>query len=227
MKNWNSAGCGKPFIAAFSGGKDSMLAIYLAALRATPLSLIVMLSQDAHNSGAHGLPRAFFEAQAEAMGIPVTFGVSDWAGYEAVYAKLLREGVAQGAQMLVTGEIDVPEHRCWHERVTGSAGLGLAMPLWCRSHREVTDEFLALGFRTMIISVNPAKGMAATDLGRILTPDLVAELEERGIDPCGEAGEFHTAVLDGPLFRHPVSVVTGEVYPLESYLCLKIRPAGR
>ena len=86
------------------------------------------------------------------------------------------------------------------------AGLKLGMPLWEMNHREAVDEFIHLGFSTMIVTVNLSLGMTEADLGRILTNDYVQELEARGIDPCGEGGEFHTTVLDGPLFQQPITV---------------------
>ena len=90
--------------------------------------------------------------------------------------------------------------------MTKKAGLKLAMPLWEMNHRQAVDEFIDLGFITMIVTVNLSLGMTEEDLGRILTYDYVQELEARGIDPCGEGGEFHTTVIDGPLFKQPILV---------------------
>lgn len=80
------------------------------------------------------------------------------------------------------------------------------MPLWEMDHKEVVEEFIHLGFITIIVTVNLSLGMREDDLGRMLTLDYVKELEARDIDPCGEGGEFHTTVIDGPLFKHPIAV---------------------
>lgn len=80
------------------------------------------------------------------------------------------------------------------------------MPLWEMDHREAVEEFLSLGFITIIVTVNLSLGMREEDLGRTLTHEYIKELEARGIDPCGEGGEFHTTVLDGPIFKQPIPV---------------------
>lgn len=75
------------------------------------------------------------------------------------FVKKLKEAKDLGAEVLVTGDIDVPEEECWHERVTNSIGLGLGMPLWRKNHKEVVEEFVNLGFVTKIVTVNLNKGM--------------------------------------------------------------------
>ena len=135
------------------------------------------------------------KAQAEAIGLPLFTVATNWEDYEKIFVKKLKEAKDLGAEVFVTGDIDVPEEDCWHERVTSGIGLGLGMPLWRKNHKEVVEEFVNLGFVTKIVTVNLNKGMKKEDLGRILTFDYIKELEERGIDPCGEAGEFHTIVI--------------------------------
>lgn len=100
----------------------------------------------------------------------------------------------------------MPAHGCWHDKVTKNAGLKLGMPLWEMDHREAVEEFIHLGFTTIVVTVNLSLGMREDDLGRTLTLEYVKELIDRGIDPCGEGGEFHTTVINGPLFKHPIPV---------------------
>lgn len=91
-----------------------------------------------------------------------------------------------------------------------AAGLKLCLPLWQNDRRELVAEFIALGFKAMIVTVN--ERMLSPDyLGRELSRELLKELEEEGVDPCGENGEFHTVVLDGPIFRRPLLPKLGEV----------------
>ena len=131
---------------------------------------------------------------------------SSWNDYEKEFIGLLEKAKDQDAEVLVTGDLDTVAHGCWHEKVTDRVGLKLGMPLWGMNHREAVEELIHLGFVTMIVTVNLTLGMCEEDLGRILTHEYVKELEDRGIDPCGEGGEFHTTVIDGPLFKHPISV---------------------
>ena len=147
---------------------------------------------------------------------------SSWNDYEKEFIRLLEKAKYQGAEVLVTGDLDMPAHGCWHEKVTDNAGLKLGMPLWEMNHREAVDEFINLGFVTVIVTVNLTLGMSEEDLGRMLTHEYVKELEARGIDPCGEGGEFHTTVIDGPIFKHPIPVRTCNILKDGEYAFLPL-----
>ena len=86
----------------------------------------------------------------------------------------------------------------------------------------MVEEFIDLGFITKIVTINLNKGMKPEDLGRVLTHEYMKELEGRGIDPCGEAGEFHTTVIDGPLFKQPIPIKEGEVTQRGEYMYLSL-----
>lgn len=204
--SWKHGARGRKFVASYSGGKDSTLALYKAMQEGEAVGLIVMMEEEGKRSRSHGMPPEVIQAQAEAIGLPVFSAPASWEGYEAVFMDLLAQAKANGAEVLVTGDLDVPAHGCWHDRVTQNAGLKLGMPLWEMDHKEAVETFIQLGFITIIVTVNLTLGMTEADLGRVLTLDLVKEFEARGIDPCGEGGEFHTTVVDGPLFKRPVPV---------------------
>lgn len=157
------------------------------------------------------MPPELIRAQAESIGLPVYTAAASWTDYEKVFIKLLETAKNQGAEVLITGDIDMSAHGCWHEKVTNHVGLKLGMPLWEINRREVVEKFINLGFVSLVVTVNLSLGMHEGDLGRILTHEYILELEARGIDPCGEGGEFHTTVIDGPLFNHPISVQKWEI----------------
>ncbi|WP_431026731.1 diphthine--ammonia ligase [Lysinibacillus sp. LZ02] len=203
---WKNNARGRKFIASFSGGKDSVLALYKAMKVGEAIGLIVMLEEEGERSRSHGMPPELIRAQATSIGLPVYTAASSWTDYEQVFMNLLEKAKKQGAEVLVTGDLDMPAHGCWHDKVTKNAGLKLSMPLWKMDHREVVKEFINLGFVTIIVTVNLSLGMREDDLGRTLTHEYVKELEARGIDPCGEGGEFHTTVIDGPIFKQPIPV---------------------
>src|SRR5690606_37063910 len=96
------------------------------------------------------------------------------------------------------------------------------MPLWEMNHQEAVEEFINLGFVTSIVTVNLSLGMREDDLGRILTHEYVKELDARGSDPCGEGGEFHTTVLDGSIFKHPIPVRKCEIIKDGDYAFLSL-----
>ncbi|KAA0561770.1 diphthine--ammonia ligase [Rossellomorea aquimaris] len=210
-KEWKHGARGHSFITSFSGGKDSVLALYKASKDGDALGLIVMLEEEGKRSRSHGMPPELIRAQAESIGLPVFTASASWTDYEKVFMTLLEKAKEQGAEVLVTGDLDMPEHGCWHEKVAKHAGLKLGMPLWGMNHREAVEEFIDLGFVSIVVTVNLSLGMRPEDLGRTLTHEYIKELEARGIDPCGEGGEFHTTVVDGPIFNHPVPVLKREI----------------
>ncbi|MCT4477798.1 ATPase [Bacillus sp. BA3] len=220
--DWKNSARGHKFIASFSGGKDSVLALYKAMKIGEAVGLIVMLEEEGKRSRSHGMPPELIHAQAESIGLPVYTAAASWTDYEKVFMHLLENAKNQGAEVLVTGDLDMPAHGCWHDKVTKNAGLKLGMPLWEMNHREAVEEFMNLGFVTIIVTVNLSLGMTEDDLGRTLTHEYVKELEARGIDPCGEGGEFHTTVIDGPIFKQPITVRKCEIIKDGEYAFLPL-----
>ncbi|WP_342575955.1 diphthine--ammonia ligase [Solibacillus sp. FSL K6-1781] len=222
LMDWKNNAHGQKFIASFSGGKDSALALYKAMMVGEAVGLIVMLEEEGKRSRSHGMTPELIHAQARSIGLPVYTAAASWRDYEKVFISLLEKAKNQGSEVLVTGDLDMPTHGCWHEKVTKYAGLKLGMPLWEMNHHEAVEEFINLGFVTIIVTVNLSLGMREDDLGRTLTHEYVKELEARGIDPCGEGGEFHTTVLDGPIFKHPIPVRKCEIFKDGEYAFLPL-----
>ena len=220
---WKSNAEQQKFVVSYSGGKDSTLALYHAMQVGTAIGLIVMLEEHGLRSHSHAMPLEIIHAQAEALGLPILSAASNWDNYQTVFLNLLAQIKQHGAETLVTGDLDMPEHGCWHERMTQHAALKLCMPLWQRAHAEVIREFIALNFKSMIVTVNLKLGMRIEDLGKILTLDYIQTLEQRGIDPCGEGGEFHSTVLDGPIFKRAICVRQGEIIRHEHYAFLTLQ----
>ncbi|MBJ8416853.1 Dph6-related ATP pyrophosphatase [Acinetobacter courvalinii] len=219
---WKTNAEQRQSIVSFSGGKDSSLALYHAMQTGTVIGLIVMLEEQGQRSRSHAMPLEIIRAQADAVALPVFMTSSSWADYETKFIALLDQAKQHGAEVLVTGDLDMPEHGCWHDRVTQQVGLKLGMPLWLRPHREVVEEFINLGFRSILVTVNLKLGMQVEDLGKILTLEYIQELEDRGIDPCGEGGEFHTTVIDGPIFNKAIPVRHGDIVYHEEYAFLPL-----
>ncbi|MDP1383807.1 diphthine--ammonia ligase [Priestia megaterium] len=222
LMDWKNNVYGYKFITSFSGGKDSVLALYKAAKVGKAIGLIVMLEEEGERSRSHGMPPELIRAQAKSIGLPLYAAPASWTDYEKVFMRLLEKVKNQGAEVLVTGDLDMPAHGCWHERITKNAGLKLGMPLWEMNHGEAVEEFINLGFVTIIVTVNLSLGMREDDLGRTLTHEYVKELESRGIDPCGEGGEFHTTVIDGPIFKHPIPIRKCEIVKNGEYAFLPL-----
>lgn len=208
------------YFASWSGGKDCCLATYRASLNwGLPHCLLCMLTEDDRVSRSHGLPRELLAAQAQAIGVPVRFGSAAWEDYERVFVEQLQGLGADGVEAGVFGDIDLDEHREWEERVCAQAGMAAHLPIWREPHEELIDEFLRVGFRATIVTVR-LDAVPEDLLGEDLSPTTLGKLRELGVDVSGEGGEFHTAVLDGPLFSRPVDCNPTGVHRLPGYATL-------
>lgn len=219
---WNTNAQGQKFVASYSGGKDSTLALYQAMQMGQPVALIVMLEEQGLKSRSHGMSLDIIHAQANAIGLPIFTASATWQDYESHFIQLLQKAQALGAETLVTGDIDLMAHAEWNQSVCDKSQLSLCMPLWQRPRLDIVREFIALGFQSIIVTVNLNLGMKVEDLGQILTLEYIQQLMERGIDPCGEAGEFHTTVIDGPNFKDALSIVKGDILYHENYAFLPL-----
>jgi uncharacterized protein (TIGR00290 family) len=196
-------------VCSWSGGKDSALALDLAiAAGARPRALLSMLTEDGERSRSHGLRRSVLAAQADAIGVPLATGSAAWGDYTATFVDRLT-GLGADASECVFGDIDIDEHRAWCRHAAHAAGVTAGHPLWQRPRRALLDELLARGWRAMIVTVR-ADVLGPSLLGRVLDHGLIEELEAAGVDACGENGEYHTLVVDGPLFAAPIAVRAGE-----------------
>ncbi|MFA1821994.1 diphthine--ammonia ligase [Virgibacillus oceani] len=222
LMNWKSIVSEHKFVAAFSGGKDSVLALYKAMKVGEAIGLIAMLEEEGKRSRSHGMPPELLRAQADSIGLPLITAAASWEDYETAFIRLLEKSKNKGAEVLVTGDLAVPSHGSWHEKVTKNAELKLGMPLWGMTHRAAVEAFVNLKFESIIVTVNLSLGMREDDLGRTLNHEYLKELETRGIDPCGEGGEFHTTVINGPLFKYPISVRKGEIIKDGDYAFLPL-----
>lgn len=142
--------------------------------------------------------------------MPIRFGAATWSGYREEFLRVVGEGIAAtGARLGVFGDIDMDDHREWEEAVCAEVGATAALPLWHRERRGVVEELLAAGFEAVIVAVRD-DALPASMLGRTLDAELVGEIEAAGADACGENGEFHTFVVNGPGYSRRVEVKPGE-----------------
>lgn len=210
---------------SWSGGKDSALALHEAVRAgAEPRLLVSMMVGSGERSRSHGLSRELLEAQAAALGLPISFGAASWDGYEDELRRTIAAGAgAHRASVGIFGDIDIARHRLWVERVCAEAGARAALPLWRRDRRRLMDDLLAAGFEARIVAVRD--GVLPPDLlGRTIDAALVEEIAAAGADAAGENGEYHSVVLDGPTFEHRVEVEHGEHSLRDGVWFLDLRP---
>ena len=201
----------KAFV-SWSGGKDSALACYNAIKndKVNVAYLLNMLSENGTHSRSHHLSAAVLKTQTGAMGIPIVQRQATWGGYEEEFKKALAFFKEEGIQTGIFGDIDVQEHRDWVERVCGDCGLNAIFPLWQRSRESLMDEFIAAGFKAVIVAVK-LECMGSVWLGRQLDRQFVEDMKRLPqVDLCGENGEFHTLVIDGPIFKRGIKILKSE-----------------
>lgn len=190
-------------LVSWSGGKDSCLAFWRAKQVGADISLLITaMDESGERSRSHGVPPELLQAQAAALGIPLQFYLTSWKTYEAKFIELLASARARGISEAVFGDIDLVPHREWEEKVCNAAGLEAILPLWLEPRRKLVDEFLAAGFKAVVVCVNGNyldESFCGRDFDQQFLDDLPA-----GVDACGENGEFHTFVVDGPAFTTPV-----------------------
>ena len=191
---------------SFSGGKDSMLALHEAAEAGHEVvALLVMYRGEAGRSWVHGIEPSLLTAMGEALNIPLICYDARVDTYNEDMEAALRQAQALGAEGCVFGDIDTPIHREWDESRCAAVGLTPLLPLWQRDRLACVHKTLDLGYRCLVKCVRNDI-LPETMLGEPLTRAMVEEIAALGADPCGENGEYHTVVVDGPLFRWPVAV---------------------
>jgi diphthine-ammonia ligase len=204
-------------LCSWSGGKDSCFALMKAKEQGfSPTVLLNVLNEEGKISRSHGIPSHILEAQSKAIGLPMQLISSSWQDYEKNFTRALSSLKEQyEVTHAVFGDIDLQPHRDWEEKVCAAAGLEAVLPLWQQDRKDLVIQMLNSGIETMIVSCNETMGESF--LGRTLTLELVDELEALGVDACGENGEFHTLVLNCPLFQHSIEVTVLNKVKHESY----------
>lgn len=197
------------FTGSYSSGKDSTLAIYKAILMGfEPQSLIMTYNEDKNKTWFHGIDEKMIEKLCDSLQIPIRLLRTSGKDYEMNFERVLREESAKGAEICVFGDIDIEEHLAWNTDRCNNADIKPLLPLWKKSREQVVYDFIDSGFITYITVIDTQK-MDAKYIGKQLTRELVSELKSEGVDACGENGEYHTFVCDGPLFSKPVEFKPG------------------
>jgi uncharacterized protein (TIGR00290 family) len=198
---------------SWSGGKDSMLALHRALDAGVQVeALLAMYDETGERSRSHAISRELMAAQAAALGIPLVMRSASWRDYEAVFVDQLRQFAALGLTHGVFGDIDLQPHRDWEEKVCASAGISALLPLWQQDRRALAQQVIDLGFRARVVCVD-ARWLDASFCGAEYGEAFLARLPA-GVDACGENGEFHTFVFDGPRFVQPVAHRVAAVHEL-------------
>jgi uncharacterized protein (TIGR00290 family) len=208
---------------AWSGGKDSSLSLFevLQQEGVEVACLLTTLTEGYDRITMHGVRRQLVELQARALGLRLEKVYIPAHAPNEVYEQRMGEALlalkGKGVRTHVFGDIFLEDVRAYRERQLERLGLDGLWPLWGRNTRELAELFIRLGFRAVVCCVDLSllpKELAGRAFDRAFLDDL-----PKAADPCGERGEFHTFVYDGPIFRRPVNFRLGEVVIREGRFC--------
>ena len=194
----------KKFVMSYSGGKDSTLALYRMIKQGhTPVALLTTMKSEDGESWTHSIKYKHLKMIEQSLEIPLIISSCRMDNYEEAFEEGLLKAKQMGATACVFGDIDIELHRTWNETRCKNTQMEAILPLWQQDRKEVLYDFLDNNFKTIINKVN-LNNLGTEFLGKVLDKEIAKEIEIKGSDICGENGEYHTIVVDGPLFKSPI-----------------------
>jgi uncharacterized protein (TIGR00290 family) len=222
-----------PVVMSWSGGKDSAVALY-ELLRSDDFEVVELMTsvaEEFHRISHHGVRETLLDDQAAAIGLPLRkvylpsgkLGACTNEVYEEIMGSVMASYKARGILTVAFGDLFLEDLRAWRENNLAKAGMRGVFPIWKRETTKFAREVIAMGFRAYLSCVEGKVGRGF--VGRAFNESLLADLPA-GIDPCGENGEFHSFVYDGPIFQKPVSVKVGEIVVRDGRYYADLLPAA-
>ncbi len=204
-------------VASWSGGKDSAYAYFLVKKQGHQVLSLFTMMMNEEKSNFHMIPTGILDAQAKAIGVPLFKKTSSPQDYEADFKGVLLDFKKKGAEGLVTGDIyEVAGHEeGWLNRVCKEVGLTPVKPLWMGDTKQIYLDYLKSGLKAIVVRTNRELGLDW--LGRVLDREFYDDiLKLPGVDPCGEGGEYHTVITDGPEFSQKIELLETEKKRLDN-----------
>ena len=216
-------------ILSWSSGKDSAFALHALRLAETHdiVGPLTTVNQVHDRVAMHAVRRELLRAQARAVGLPLIevdlpYPCSN-DDYEARMRGFVAHALALGVSAVAFGDLFLEDVRAYRLRQLADTGLTPVFPLWGKPTHALAREMIASGLQAYLTCVDP-KQLDKRFAGRAFDARLLAELPAEA-DPCGERGEFHTFVWNGPMFMEPVRVVLGEVVERDGFVFADLRPS--
>ncbi len=204
-------------VASWSGGKDSAYAYLLAKQQGHQVLSLLTMMMNEEKSNFHMIPAGILDAQAKATGVQLIKKTTSAETYEADFKAVLTECKNRGAEGLVTGDIyEVAGHEeGWLARILKEVGLQPVKPLWMGDTKQIYLDYIATGLKATVVRTN--RELSLDWLGRVLDRQFYDDiLKLPGVDACGEGGEYHTVITDGPDFKLKIELVETEKKRLDN-----------
>lgn len=207
------------YLASWSGGKDSCFACYRALKNGMKVSRLVHFDRPFN---LHGVSAEMIKQQAELAGIPLIRKSVEQENFEHEFKETVGAFAKNGARGVVFGDIYLEPHKEWVDRVCGELGLEAVEPLWGMSTEKILEDFLEQGFETIIASCRE-ECIGKEWVGRRVDDEFIQYLKSRGLDVCGENGEYHTFVIGGPLFKGKIDITKAGVTSRQGHWFLEVK----
>ena len=221
----------EPVLICWSGGKDSSLALQ-AVLNNAALevqALLTTVTEGYDRISMHGVRRTLLLEQAEAIGLPLEEVKIPASCVNETYEQAMRRVLSRyresGVKRVVFGDLFLEEIRAYRQKNLARIGMEGFYPLWGLDTCRLAEKFIASGFKAILVCVDP-KQISPEFCGRDFDSSLLRDLPPSA-DPCGENGEFHTFVTDGPIFKRPVPVERGEIVEREGFWFCDLLPGSK
>jgi uncharacterized protein (TIGR00290 family) len=220
---------GSDIVLSWSGGKDSALALWSLRRGNEPVrALLTTITERYDRVSMHGVRVALLREQARAAGLALVEVAipPDCSNelYEVRMDEALASGPLRSCRRYAFGDLFLEDVRTYREERLTAAGKEGVWPIWGRDTRELAEEFIAAGFKAIVVCVDPRK-LDAGFAGREYDATFLADLPN-DVDPCGERGEFHTFVHDGPAFAAEIPCRRGDVVERDGFVFCDVLPAG-
>lgn len=218
----------EPILFCWSGGKDSAMALHvlLQQKEFRVVGLLTTVTEGYERISMHGVRRELLERQAESIGLPLhEVRIPPQCVnpvYEARMEEALRLQYDNGVRKVAFGDIFLEDLRIYREKNLARIGMTALFPIWKRDTRELIRTFHADKFRAIAVCID-SKVLDPSFAGRELAQSFFRDLPPHA-DPCGENGEFHTFVFDGPIFRRAIRVQAGEISERDSFVFCDLLP---
>ena len=210
------------YIVSYSTGKDSVLALYRAIKeKKNVVGLLVIAHDDKDTSWFHETPLNLIESVSKSLEIPLILVKASGENYEKDFEEGLRRGKKLGATSCIFGDIDIDSHRKWCDDRCKKGSMKSDFPLWQESREDLVFEFVEADFKAVIKKVN-LNYLDESFLGIDLNKETLNSIKEKNCDICGENGEYHTFVYDGPLFKEKVDFKVDSISKDEMFAHLNI-----
>ncbi len=214
----------KNAIATWSGGKDSCLALYKALKQGYKIKYIAnTITQKYKRVGFHGVTADLIHLQSKLINIPLLQIETTAENYNQKFIENLSRGFGGKIDAVIFGDIHLEECYQTSKSICKELNVDLVEPLWKMKQRDILNDFINAGFEAMIVSTQGSK-LGKEWLGRKIDRTFIKDIEKmKGIDACGENGEFHTFVYDGPIFKEKLRIIKAGKLLRNGYWFLDIR----